>query len=337
LKRADYIIRKIAFSLLVVAAVVVFNFFLFRVMPGDPVRLLFKDPRMSKEAQARVRVAFGLDKPVWVDGARLRSGDIAGAFDSQFTAYVSNLLHGNMGVSFAYRSDVGDLVARRALNSVYLVLAGTIIAIVFGFVFGLISAWRRGSALDTSLLLWSLMSTAMPAFFLGIVLILLVGKHLSFGGMVSPGLNPSDGLTYWLDLGKHLALPALAMAIVEGGSYLLIMRGSVTDVLSEDYILTAKAKGLSTWQILRNHAARNAVLPMVTIIALNLGYAVAGSIQIETVFSWPGVGLLLFDSVSKQDYPVLQGVFLLIAISVVFANLLADLVYSALDPRVRVD
>ena len=145
----------------------------------------------------------------------------------------------------------------------------------------------------------------------------------------------AQGLTYWVDVGKHLILPTITMAVVYTGEYILIMRSSAVEVLSEDYILTAKAKGLSTFQILRDHALKNAMLPMVTMIALTLGYMVGGAIQVETVFSWPGIGRLMYEAVMKRDYPVLQGAFLLLAISVIAANFLADLLYSVLDPRVQ--
>jgi peptide/nickel transport system permease protein len=177
----------------------------------------------------------------------------------------------------------------------------------------------------------------MPNFFLGIILLILARGLLPVGGMVVPGLRPEAGLVYWLDVGKHLILPTLTMTIVYTSSYVMIMRSSVVEVLSEDYILTAKAKGMTTVQILRDHALKNAMLPMVTMVALNLGYIVGGAIQVETVFSWPGIGRLMYEAVMLRDYPILQGTFLLLAVSVILANLLADICYSVLDPRVRTD
>jgi peptide/nickel transport system permease protein len=202
---------------------------------------------------------------------------------------------------------------------------------------GLLAAWRRGTRLDTGILLGSLFTWALPTFFLGIILLILARGHLPVGGMVTPGLKPADGLTYWLDVGRHLILPTITMAIVYTSEYLIIMRSSVMEVLSEDYILTAKAKGLGTLRILRDHALKNSMLPMVTMIALTFGYTVGGAIQVETVFSWPGIGRLMYEAVQKRDYPVLQGTFLLLAVTVILANLLADLLYSVLDPRVKAD
>jgi peptide/nickel transport system permease protein len=337
MERGNYILRKVVFALGTLVAVVVFNFLLFRILPGDPVKLIIHSPRMTREAQERIRANFGLDKPVWFDGERLREGDVLGAFDSQFMAYLRNLLRGDFGVSFASRRDVSDMLSERIWRTVVLVLGGNIIAIVLGMALGLIAAWRRGTRLDAGILLWALFSWALPTFFLGIILLILFRGHLPVGGMATPGLKPEDGLTYWLDVGKHLILPTITMAIVYTGEYILIMRSGVMEVLAEDYILTAKAKGLSTFRTLRDHALKNAMLPMVTMIALTFGYTVGGAIQVETVFSWPGIGRLMYEAVQKRDYPVLQGSFLLLAVSVIVANLLAEILYSVLDPRVKAE
>ncbi len=337
MERGNYVLRKVAFSAATLAAVVVFNFFLFRILPGDPVKLIVHSPRMTREAQERIQATFGLDKPVWFNGERLRQGDVWGALDTQFTAYLRNLLRGELGISFATRRPVSDLLKERVWRTVVLVLGGDVLAIVLGMVLGLLAAWRRGTRFDAAVLLGALFTWALPTFFLGILLLILARGHLPVGGMATPGLKPEDGLKYWFDVGEHLLLPTLTMAIVYTSEYLLIMRSSVMEILAEDYILTAKAKGLSTLRILRDHALKNAMLPMVTIIALTFGYTVGGAIQVETVFSWPGLGRLMYEAVQKRDYPVLQGTFLLLAVSVILANLLADLLYSVLDPRVRTE
>jgi len=186
-----------------------------------------------------------------------------------------------------------------------------------------------------TILLWALFCWGLPTFFLGIVLLILARGYLPVGGMVIPGLKPEAGWEYWIDVGKHLILPTLTMVIVYTSSYVMIMRSSVVEVLSEDYILTAKAKGLNNFQILRDHALQNSILPIVTMAALNLGYTVGGAIQVETVFSWPGVGQMMYKAVMTRDYPMLQGTFLILAVSVILANLLADILYSVLDPRVK--
>jgi len=337
MQRSDYLIRKVFFALATLVVVIVFNFFLFRILPGDPIKSIARSPRLTRAARERLRVDFGLDKPVLFDAERLREGDVAGAFDSQFTSYVRALLHGNLGISYRSRRDVATVLAERVWRTVVLVAGAETLALVFGIALGLVAAWRRGTRLEMGILFWALFSWGLPTFFLGIILLILARGHLPVGGMVVPGLKPEHGWTYWADVGRHLILPTITMAIVYTSSYVLIMRSSVVEVLSEDYILTAKAKGLNTFQILRDHALKNAMLPMVTMVALNLGYTVGGAIQVETVFSWPGIGRLMYDSVMKRDYPVLQGTFLLLAVSVIAANLLADILYSVLDPRVKAE
>jgi peptide/nickel transport system permease protein len=337
MERGNYLVRKLGFAVVTLIAVIIFNFFLFRILPGDPVKLIIHSPRMTREAQERIQASFGLDKPVWFDAERFRAGDLLGSLDSQFTAYLRNLVRGDLGISFASRRDVAEILSERVWRTVVLVMGGDLIAIVLGMALGLIAAWRRGSRLDASILLWALFSWALPTFFLGIILLILARGHLPVGGMVTPGLKPEDGLTYWLDVGKHLILPTITMAIVYTGEYILIMRSGVMEVLTQDYILTAKAKGLSTYRTLRDHALKNAMLPMVTMIALTFGYTVGGAIQVETVFSWPGIGRLMYEAVQKRDYPVLQGSFLLLAVSVIVANLLAEILYTVLDPRVKAE
>jgi peptide/nickel transport system permease protein len=337
MERGNYIVRNLGFAVITLVAVIVFNFFLFRILPGDPVKLIIHSPRRTREAQERIQAAFGLDKPVWFDAERLKAGDLLGSLDSQFTAYLRNLVRGDLGISFASRRDVAEILSERVWRTVVLVMVGDVIAIVLGMALGLIAAWRRGTRLDASILLWALFSWALPTFFLGIILLILARGHLPVGGMVTPGLKPEDGLTYWLDVGKHLILPTVTMAIVYTGEYILIMRSGVMEVLTQDYILTAKAKGLSTYHTLRDHALKNAMLPMVTMIALTFGYTVGGAIQVETVFSWPGIGRLMYEAVQKRDYPVLQGSFLLLAVSVIVANLVAEILYTVMDPRVKAE
>jgi len=335
MQRSDYLIRKVLFGLVTLAVVVGFNFALFRILPGDPVKSIARSPRLTLEAREKLRVEFGLDKPVFLDLERLGTGDVLGAFDSQFTAYVNALLHGNLGISFRSRRAVSEVLAERVWRTVVLVAGGEMLALVFGITLGLVAAWRRGTRVDMGILLFALFSWGLPTFFLGIILLILAQGLLPVGGMVTPGLKPEDGWAYWTDVGKHLILPTLTMAIIYTSSYILIMRSSVMEVLSEDYILTAKAKGMSTFRILRSEALKNAMLPMVTIVALNLAYTVGGAIQVETVFSWPGIGRLMYEAVTMRDYPVLQGTFLLLAVAVIVANLAADILYSVLDPRVK--
>ena len=329
--RAGYLLRKIGWAVLTVFVVITFNFVLFRVLPGDPAKSGLRDPRLNPAAVEALRERFGTDRPVFLDLA----GD--NLFDSQFTAYIGALSRGDLGTSYAFRDQpVSDLIGKALTNTLWLVLPSQLLAIILGSVLGLFAAWRRGRALDVGALTFSLFMWSLPTFFLGIIL-LVVGAHwfgLPTAGRVTIGADYSDIWAAAADIGSHLILPTLTLTLVLLGEYMLIMRSSVLDVFGEDYILTARAKGLSTYRIIRHHALRNAMLPMVTLIALNLGFTVSGAIQVEAVYSWPGLGALTVSAVADRDYPVLQGAFLLLALSVVVANLIAELVYGWLDPRV---
>ena len=340
MNRQQYLIRKIGWAFLTIAFVLVLNFFLFRVLPGDPARSGIHDPRLKKDAVEAIRVRYGLDKPVInciekVNPVRWGACTV-NPLDTQFFIYVGNLFKGELGISYHTNRPVADILAERIWNTVLLIGAGQILAIVFGVVFGIASAWKARTAIDYAALLSSLLAWSLPTFWLGIILLFWgSNRGLPIGGRATPGMSGMPWPDQWADILRHMLLPTLTYTIVFMGEYMLIMRSSLLDVLSEDYILTAKAKGLSTFQILKDHALKNAMLPLVTVIAINLGFTVAGALQIETVFSWPGLGGAIFESVNRRDFPVLQGTFLLIAVSVILANLIADLTYSYLDPRVQ--
>jgi peptide/nickel transport system permease protein len=329
--RAGYLLRKIGWALVTILVVITFNFLLFRVLPGDPAKSGLRDPRLNPAAVESLRERFGLDKEMFLD---LEGGN---PLDTQFTAYLGALSRGDLGTSYAFRDQpVGDLIGRALVNTLWLVVPSQVLAILFGAGLGLFAAWRRGRTLDVAALTFGLFMWSLPTFFLGIIL-LVAGAN--WFGLPTAGRITIGGQfeTLWdlaWDVGRHLLLPTLTLTLVLLGEYMLIMRSSVLDVFGEDYILTARAKGLSTYRIIRHHALRNAMLPMVTLIALNLGFTVSGAIQVEAVYSWPGLGALTVDAVGDRDYPVLQGAFLLLAISVVIANLAAELIYGWLDPRV---
>ena len=311
--------------------VVTFNFFLFRVLPGDPARAGGKDPRLTPETQASLQERFGLDKPVFIN---LEGGN---PLDSQYFIYLGQLAQGDLGVSYQFRDQpVGDLLGEALVNTLWLVLPAQFLSIVIGMGLGIVAAWRRRTAVDFGSLGFALFVWSLPTFFLGVILLFFGARWLGLptGGRATVGAEYASIWEAAADLLAHLALPTLTLTLTLLAEYLLVMRSSVLDVFSEDYILTAKAKGLTTYRIIRDHAMGNAMLPMVTLIALSFGFIVAGALQTETVFSWPGLGLLTVTAVSQRDYPVLQGAFLLLAVAVVIANLVADLVYGYLDPRV---
>ena len=329
--RGGYLLSKVAWAIVTVFVVITFNFFLFRVLPGDPAKAGTKDPRLNPASIAALEERFGLDKEVFLD---FGGGN---PLDTQYIAYLGALSRGDFGVSYAFRDrQVIDLLGGALVNTLWLILPSQVLSIGLGAVLGLIAAWRRRTAIDVGALSFSLFMWSLPTFFLGIILLFLGANWfgLPTSGRVTVG---ADYASFWEaagDIVSHLFLPTLTLTLVFLGEYMLIMRSSVLEVFSEDYILTAKAKGLSTFRIIRDHALRNAMLPLVTLIAINLGFTVSGAIQVESVFSWPGLGSLTVQAVDQRDYPVLQGAFLLIAIAVVIANLVAEMVYSVLDPRV---
>ena len=331
--RGRYLLGRILWAVVIIFVVITFNFFLFRVLPGDPAKAGSHDPRLSPESIAALTERFGLDKPLFINLERR-----ANPLDSQYFAYLAALTRGDLGMSYAFRDEsVASMLGEALVNSLWLILPAQFLAIFFGIALGVLAAWRRGTSLDVVSLTFSLFMWSLPTFFLAILL-LVFGANYPGPADRGQGDHRRHVRIVVGAAGRHpaatCAMPTLAFTLVLLGEYMLIMRSSVLDVFSEDYILTAKAKGLSTFQIIKDHALRNAMLPMVTLIAINLAFTVSGAIQVEEVFSWPGLGNLTVEAISERDYPVLQGAFLLIAVAVVIANLVADMVIGWLDPRV---
>ncbi len=342
MNRTSALLKKTAWSIFTIIFVIILNFFLFRVLPGDPARAGIRDPRLKKEAIEMLRVRFGLDKPVINCFESLNPIKVGSCtinpLDTQFFIYVRNLVQGELGISYHTNRPVADILAERLWNTVLLIGAGQILSIEIGVALGIFAAWRARTTVDYAAVTTSLIAWSLPTFWLGIILLFWGSAHgFPLAGKATPGMSSMPLLQQWGDIARHMFLPTLTYTIVYMGEYTLIMRSSLMDVLSEDYILTAKAKGLSTFQILKDHALKNAMLPLVTVIAINLGFTVAGAIQIEAVFSWPGLGSAIYEAVVRRDFPVLQGAFLLIAVAVILANLIADLTYNYLDPRVQTE
>lgn len=298
------------------------NFFIFRMLPGDPVRIMFRDPRVTPEMRQTLTEEFGLNKPL----------------PEQFFIYITQTLRGNLGTSFRYRAPVMQIVIPLFMNTLLLVIPMMVLTTLIGVMIGVLSAWRHGTKIDLSLSVFSLVTWAMPTFWLALVMIVYFSLYLGLfptSGMVTVGAVYSSPWDSIVDYLKHLFLPLVTMSVLWLGQFAIIMRNSMVDVLTEDYMLTAKAKGLSTFRILWSHAIRNSILPVVTLTALNIGYVVSGDIQIETVFSWPGIGRLVFDAISHRDYPILQGCCIIFSVVMILANFFADITYSYLDPRVK--
>lgn len=316
------VLKKAGYALITVFIVLVFNYFLFRILPGDPLAMMLRNPRATPEMIEAAKQLFGLDQPWYI----------------QFFTYVKNMLTGDYGTSFFYKQPVSSVIAARIIPTLIMVGLAEILAIVLGIVLGVMAAWKRGTKVDVGVLGFSLITYSMPTFWLGMIMVVIFSVNLHLlptSGILTPGATYANTFAFLADYGRHLILPALTLSVCLVGEYALTMRNTLTDVLSEDYITTAKAKGFSSGFILRKHALPNAMLPMITIIAINLGFIVGGTVQIETIFSWPGLGSLMYDALRARDYPLLQGVFLLITVSVVVANFIADIMYSYIDPRVK--
>jgi peptide/nickel transport system permease protein len=323
--KVGYLARRLASAFVTIVLIALINFILFRAMPGSPERVILgRTPNVTPEILAQTRERWGLDKPLLPD---------------QFIAYVGSTLQGDLGFSFIARGQtVTEVLAQRIWPTVILFGLGEILAIILGLALGAYSGWRRGGFVDyvgngISLILYS-----TPYFLLGMAFLLVFATTLHWFptfGMLTSGAQYPGLWERLVDFLAHLALPLATVAFGLIGQYAIVMRSSIVETLSEDYVTTGRAMGLREGRILRHHALPNALLPTVSLVAINLGYVVAGAITVEVVFNWPGLGTLAVTALTSRDYPVLQGVFLLLGVSVVLANLAADLIYGALDPRVR--
>ena len=318
MRGADYVIKRTVFAIVTVFVAVTINFVLFRLAPGTAVSNLSRVPHATQELRDALKHQFGLDK----------------SRGAQYVIYLEQLAHGNLGVSFENEQPVSHNLWVALKNTLPMVALGTIFAIVFGTLTGVIAAWRRGTPVEGTTVTTALGFYSMPTHWLGLMLVILFTGVLPTGGMTNDFLINPPFWTHLRDLASHIVLPSLTLGLVLFGEYTLIVRSAMLETLGEDYILTARAKGLKPWTIVRRHALRNAMLPIATLVALSLGYIVAGAILVETVFSWPGIGRAVYDAVLERDYPMLQGAFLVLTVSVVFFNLLADLLYFKLDPRI---
>jgi peptide/nickel transport system permease protein len=312
---ARYVLKRVGAALLSLIFVLCLNFVLFRMVKSDPVASLFRGRNVSQEAKDRLRAEFGLDKSMF----------------GQFVAYVEQTAQGNLGISYSTRQPVVSEINKKVWPTVLLVGSATILSAVFGVLFGIRAAWRRNSAFDRGSTGGSMVTYAIPDFYLGMLLVAFFAFWLAW--LPSRGMEtPGDGSPW--DTIQHLILPCAALAISYFGEYTIIMRSSLLEVMGEDYLTTARAKGLRDVLVRRKHAVPNAILPIVTLFALNLGFVLSGAIAVETVFSWPGLGQATADALKGPDYPMLQGLFLLFSAAIILTNLITDLVYGYLDPRV---
>ena len=318
-----YLLGKVLQALLTLAFVLVFNFFLFRVLPGDPAALLLRGTAaFNPDNVAQMRADLGLDRPLL----------------EQFLTYVGNTLTFNFGESFFLKgADVAEVVLDKLWPTVLLVGTSTIASTLIGLWIGIRGGWRPGSRFDLTSQGVTLFAYAMPSFWFGIMTLMLFSGLAGLfptGGYATPGADLT-GLAHAADVLNHMVLPFIVLTVGYLGQYSIIMRSSMIDVIGDDFIATARAKGVRERDVLWRHAVPNALLPTMTLTFLSLGFVFSGAITVEYVFSWPGVGWLSVQAIDSKDYPLLQALFLLFSAGVIVANLAADLLYSSLDPRVR--
>ena len=314
-----YLLSKTLQAVVTLWFVLTFNFFLFRILPGDPVALLARSEKLTPDDIARLQHDLGLDLPMV----------------EQYGVYLRETLTGNLGESLTTGIPVTDLIKTRLWPTVLLVGLGTILSAWLGVVIGIRGGWRRGSRFDTTSQYGSLVLYAMPEGWLGMLLLLLFSGMLHWfpaGGYASSTLT---GTARIADLLDHLFLPLLTLTLGYIGSFSIVMRASMIDTIAEDYVQTARAKGVPDRLIRQRHVVPNAFLPAFTLIILSFGFVLGGAIVIESVYSWPGLGLLTYQAINTLDYPVIQGVFLIASAAVIVANLVADVTYGYLDPRIR--
>ena len=317
-----FVTRKVAAALATLVFVVCFNFFLFRVVESDPVANLFRGRNLSQEQRRELERQFGLD----------------GSQAEQFVRYLGQTAQLNLGRSYRSNRPVTEEILDRAWPTIALVGVSTLLAAVFGVLIGIVAAWKRRSKTDYGWTGFTMATYSMPDFWLGMLLLVTFAVLLGWfpvGGITDPG-SDATGLAKLLDQAHHMFLPALTLTLAYLGEYALIMRSSLLDTMREDYLTLARAKGLRDVVVRNRHAVPNALLPVVTLVALSFGFVLSGAIAVETIFSWPGLGLLTYEALRGPDLPLLQGLFLVFSAAVIFFNLVADLLYAYLDPRVRV-
>lgn len=319
--RLQFILSRLGQTVIVLWIIVTILFFIFRLMPGSPL-VAYIDVTFTLEQQNALKHQFGLDKPL----------------STQYLLYLKNTATGNFGTSFFRNEPVFSLLMHVFPNTLLLTGTALLMAYVVGLIGGAILAWRRGTKIEGIGIVSALVTRSAPEFFIGMLALTIFAFHFRWfpsQGASSPGVIYGS---YWkqiasLDFWRHLFLPAVTLAIYLTGLPLLLMRSNMLELLDEDFVVMARMKGLSERRIMLRHAARNALLPVVTVMALGVAYAVGGDVVLETVFSWPGIGRLLFQAITSKDYPLAQGAFFLLAVVVIVMNLVADILYSFLDPR----
>lgn len=318
-KAVYYVLRRILESVPLVFGVIVINFTLIHLAPGDPAVVLAGEYADSTVVQ-QLRVEFGLDKPIY----------------AQFGIYVGRVFTGDLGYSYRYRAPVIDMIMSRLPNTLLLLSVAFVLSLALGIVLAVFSARRPNSLLDDSVSSLTMIGYCLPMFWSGMMLILVFSALLQWfptGGMYSLKADYA-GFRSTMDVARHLVLPAVTYTAYFTAIAFRLTRTKMIETLREDFITTARAKGLTEREVLYRHALRNSLVPVVAVMGLNLGIMIGGSVTIETVFSWPGIGRLMYDSILSRDYPLLLGIFVIVSIGVIIANLLSDLLTALIDPRI---
>ena len=320
---ARNLLSRVLQGLALVLAVVVLNFVLVHAAPGDPVETIAgASGGMSPELMAQLRTQYGLDKSLPV----------------QLGVYLGKVLSGDLGYSYFFNLPVTSMIAERVPATLLLVISSVLLAFVVGTTLGVLSSRKPNGLLSQFITVLSMVGFAAPVFWMGIMLVILFASLipiLPVSGMRSVDSSTGAGLKDMVDVLHHLVLPTLTLSLVYLAQYSRLSRSSMLDVLGSDFIRTARAKGLADRVVMYKHALRNALLPVVTVLGLQFGNVMAGAILVETVFNWPGLGRLAFDSVLRRDYPTILGVLLFSSIVVIVMNILTDLAYRLIDPRIK--
>jgi peptide/nickel transport system permease protein len=318
MSRLSFVLRRIGRGLFTILFAVTVTFLLLRLLPGDPA-LAIASPNMTEDTRAALLQQYGLDKPLFV----------------QYVIYIGQLVQGNFGTSFTQSIPVMNVLMQRLPWTLLLTFTALIITVVIGVPLGVLAASRRGKIADKVVQVIGVTGQSLFVPSIGVLLLFVFGLMLGWlpiGGAYASG---TYGLQWYASVASHLVLPAASLMLIQLGSYVLTMRSTLIDALQEDYVTLAKANGLPYRRILWRHALRNALLPTTTLIGLQLGFLVGGAVLTETVFAYPGIGRGIYEAVTQLDFPVLQGAFLLLAVTVVLANMVTDIIYGFLDPRVK--
>ena len=312
---AQYLVRRLLGTIPLLLGVAILSFVFMQLAPGGPDTLYARAGRMSDAQLAAIRHDLGLDRPPHV----------------QLAIWLKNLVQGDLGTSYTQYRPVTSVIWEVFPNTVYLMVAGLTISLILALVFGIGAAVRQYSWFDHITSFISYFGLAMPVFWFGLMLQILFAVKL--GWLPSANMRSSEGGGF-IDSLQHLILPAITIAIGSIASWSRYVRSSTLEVLHQDFVRTARAKGLAERIVMTGHVLRNALIPLVTVVAIDIPLYLTGAVLTETVFSWPGMGRLFYDSLTKRDYPVLMGILLLGAVLIVLGNLIADLLYGILDPRI---